>query len=389
MINGVQFSSDYHTVTVTVANDGNYQIKTKDSSAAKYHWLVGIERYVYKIPILRGIYQLSKTGYIFVALMIVALMPFLITNIGRYLPQTSGGVTTYSMLNKLLYIVLAGLFVKILWDLVRKLKNMVLQSKILFSYHGAEHMAAESGELRPVPDLQIIELDDWYTITTEMKRRAEEIGFKSPSSIGPSAKGMYGVSLLTGFLKCGYCGKSMINSGTYNSRVTRRGKDYYYLRRDYLCITRDRKGKQSCPDSQSSYSQKKVDSIVIAELEHFLSNLDLIGLEAMVDSSHWTEMAQFQTKIKVLEKDLKKYEQVYKEWGIRLDAHFADKSSSLYSEDYIAAKIREYSDLITTCKVGLDEARKQIALSKTSRSALQDFVTLAPQWFSTITQDCY
>jgi len=59
-------------MAVTVANDGKYHAKTKDRSAAKYWWLDGIERYVYKIPILRGIYHLARMGYIFVALVIIA-----------------------------------------------------------------------------------------------------------------------------------------------------------------------------------------------------------------------------------------------------------------------------------------------------------------------------
>lgn len=239
----------------------------------------------------------------------------------------------------------------------------------------------ERGEPKPIPDLQIISLDDWYEITTEMKRRAKEVSTKTSSYVGPSARSMLGKSLLTGFLKCGYCHKSMVRSAVRSGRTVTGGKEYYYPRTDYVCLTRKRKGKQSCPESQSSYSQRKVDSIVIAELEHFLNNLDIAGLEKMVDSSHWTEMVHLQTKIKALEKDLKKYEQIYREWGVRLDAYLADYSSSLYPEDYIAAKIKEYAGLIATCKADLNEARKQLALSKVSRTALQEFVKLAPQWF--------
>ncbi|MEM3486338.1 MAG: recombinase family protein [Candidatus Methanomethyliaceae archaeon] len=238
----------------------------------------------------------------------------------------------------------------------------------------------EYGNLRPIPELQIITLDDWLEITTEMQRRAKNV--KTSSYIEPSARSMLGTSLLTGFLKCGYCQKGMVHSGVKSGHTVSNGKDYYYPRRDYICLTRKRKGKQSCPDSQASYSQRKIDSIVIAELEHFLKGLDIAGLEKMVNSSHWAEMVHLQSTIKTLEKDLKKYEQIYREWGVRLDAYLADSSTSLYPEDYIAAKIREYAGLIATCKSGLDDARKQLVLSKTSRNAMQDFVKLAPQWFT-------
>jgi len=70
-------------------------------------------------------------------------MPFLVANIGRYLPKTPGWAITYSMLNKVLYIVLVAAFTKIAWDLVLKIKDMILKSKVLFSYHGAEHKAAK------------------------------------------------------------------------------------------------------------------------------------------------------------------------------------------------------------------------------------------------------
>jgi DNA invertase Pin-like site-specific DNA recombinase len=238
----------------------------------------------------------------------------------------------------------------------------------------------ERGELKPIPELQIISLDDWFEITTEMKRRATEIR-RSPL-IGPGARSMLGKSLLTGFLRCGYCKRPMVHSAISSGHVVKNGKDYYYPRRDYICITRKRKGKRSCPDSQASYSERKVDSIVIAELEHFLKGLDIAGLEKMVDSSHWVEMAHLQSKIKTLEKEFKKYEQIYREWGVRLDAYLADNSSSLYSEEYIAGKIKEYNGLIATCKAELDETRKQFALSKVSRNAMQDFIKLAPRWFA-------
>jgi DNA invertase Pin-like site-specific DNA recombinase len=238
----------------------------------------------------------------------------------------------------------------------------------------------ERGEPKPIPELQIISLDDWFKITAEMKRRGKEV--KRSPLIAPDVRSMFGESLLTGFLRCGYCGKIMVHSGLTSGHVVRNGKDYYYPRDKYICLTRKRKGKQSCPDSQSSYTQRKVDSIVIAELEQFLKSLDITGLEKMVDSPIWTEMAHLQTKVRSLEKDLKKYEQIYREWGVRLDAYLADNSSGLYSEEYIAGKIKEYNELIAAHKVEVDEARKQLELSKASRSALQDFVDLAPQWFA-------
>jgi len=144
LINGVEFSSSYHTVAATVDDDGNYHTDVKKTRAGRYPWLDYIEYCIYKIPILRGIYDLIGTGYMLVILLIISVLPFLLAKIETYLLRVAGSTSTYNILNIIMFVIILGISAKVVWDLAKFIKDMLLKSKSLFSYHGAEHKAAET-----------------------------------------------------------------------------------------------------------------------------------------------------------------------------------------------------------------------------------------------------
>lgn len=238
----------------------------------------------------------------------------------------------------------------------------------------------ENGNPRPVPEYVIIPLERWQRIMGIIADRNIRKGKESISR--PKGSTMLSSSLLTGFLVCGYCGRGFISSRWNNKKVKSDDKVYTYEKRDYRCITHARigNGRHYC-QGQSSYSQRKVDKIFLGELENFLSNMDPRGLERFLEEKQFAHLAETTKKVKAIEAELRKSRKVYKAWVQRLDAYFADPDASLYSEDLLASKVKEYEALCSKLENELREVKEESQAQKWQREHLKEFSRRAPEWY--------
>ncbi|QGP93435.1 hypothetical protein MGLY_28430 [Neomoorella glycerini] len=231
----------------------------------------------------------------------------------------------------------------------------------------------ENGNPRPVPEYTIIPLETWLKLTHKMKSLA--------SNTAPDTRTLDSPALLTGFLKCGYCGRGFVSSKKNNSKVMApNGKIYNYKRASYRCVTKARISTEYC-QGQGSYSQKKIDTIFMAELENFLSNLDLGNLENYINSRQSFNMARVQHQIKQLEKELEKARRRHKNWVDRLNQFFAEPDKSIYSEELMAREIKKAEDDMAQLEKQLGELKSEYQQNHIEREKLQQFVKLAPHWF--------
>lgn len=230
----------------------------------------------------------------------------------------------------------------------------------------------ENGNPRPIPEYTIVPLETWLKLTHKMKSLA--------NNAVPDSRTLESPALLTGFLKCGYCGRGFISSKKNNSKVKANGKIYYYKNACYRCVTKARIGTKYC-QGQGSYSQKKIDTIFMAELENFLSNLDLGNLENYIHSRHSFNMARVQHQIKQLEKELEKAKRRHKNWLDRLNQFFAEPDKSIYSEELMAREIKKAEDDMAQLERQIGSLKSEYQQYHIEREKLQQFVKLAPHWF--------
>ncbi|WP_051276515.1 recombinase family protein [Desulfovirgula thermocuniculi] len=238
------------------------------------------------------------------------------------------------------------------------------------------------GNPAPVPEYVIIPLEVWRRLIAKMQENDPNRDKKKDIvHLSPSARALESGALLTGFLVCGHCGRGFISSGC--NQMKRRGKVYPYRRRVYRCVTHARVGggEKLC-NGQGSYSQKKVDAVFLEELRNFLSGINAGELLKYVERRRADYLADISTKIKALEAELKKNKRVYEAWVKRLDEYFADPASSLYTEELLAGKVREYKEIIDSLEEELGELRKQARTEDSRKEQLLEFSRRAPEWLN-------
>lgn len=231
----------------------------------------------------------------------------------------------------------------------------------------------DDGSPKPVPEYVIIPLETWALLMERMKEN-DPLRGKNRSRAAVST------ALLTGFLVCGYCGRGFISKS--QTRVWRNGKPREYRKRVYLCVTHARVGGgcRICA-GQGSYSQRKVDSVFLRELETFTSMLDPKELFAYIQQKQLDSAAEAAGKARTLEAELRRAKRVMDAWLKRLEDYFAAPADSLYSEDLLAAKVKEYRETVARLEAELRDVRARAAVERQRRADLLEFSKRAREWF--------
>lgn len=237
----------------------------------------------------------------------------------------------------------------------------------------------ENGILKTITEYTIIPLERWTRIMDKMQKNNSNKD--NVHKDAPSARAMTSSSLLTGFLVCGYCGRGFISTDTKNKQQLKNGEVYVYKKKFYRCITRARVGggDKIC-QGQANYSQKKIDEIFLRELESFLSSINPKELRNYVDQKQVDHLAGVSSWLKSLESELKKNKRIYNEWVTRLDSYFANSENSMYSEELLATKVREYDETCKRLDRQINDLKAEFKLVKYERDQLKEFSKKAPQW---------
>lgn len=229
------------------------------------------------------------------------------------------------------------------------------------------------GNLLVIEEWAIIPLDQWLKITHTMRARA--------NNKGPDGRSLEASALLTGFLKCGYCGRGFISSRSNNAKTIKPdGKVYTYQKASYRCITHARVGKEFC-QGQGSYSQKKIDAIFMAELETFLGRLDVGRLEEYVAMKQAANVSRMQKELKELEQQRVKVTRRIMGWTERLNQFFADPGSVPYTEDLMAGEIRKAQQELAAIEAEIAKAQTAMQTYRVEKDKIRQFARLAPRWF--------
>ncbi|MGB9881087.1 MAG: recombinase family protein, partial [Anaerolineae bacterium] len=217
----------------------------------------------------------------------------------------------------------------------------------------------EKGNPKPVPEYAIIDLDTWYALCAKMKANH------------PNHEGnVHGITrsdaLLSGFLVCGYCGRSLVSSS--QNCQWHRSKRYMTPKKEYRCVTHIRigNGRGFC-EGQRSYSQKKIDGVFLNELRTFLATIKTDGLGSYIENRHVSHLIDAGKTVAKLEADLKKAERIRSAWVQRLDDYFAS-GEGLYAEEFLANKVKEYDQVVRQLKSDIEAARMQARLERERRA---------------------
>lgn len=234
----------------------------------------------------------------------------------------------------------------------------------------------EKGEPKPVPDYSIIPLETWLRTMDRIQKNNASQG-----NNGVPARAMVSTSLLTGFLVCGDCGRGFISTESKTVKQCKNGNVHVYKKKLYRCVTRARVGggDKIC-HGQANYSQKKIDGIFLRELEAFLSAINPGEFRNYVDQKQVNHKAGVSTRLKELETELKKNRKIYNEWVTRLDLYFANPGDSMYAEELLASKVKDYNEACTRLEKEINSLKADFNLLKYERDQLKEFSKKAPHW---------
>lgn len=227
----------------------------------------------------------------------------------------------------------------------------------------------DAGNPKPDPGLAIVPLDTWLAAMKAMHSRRPRTG-------GPGGRSLNEGLLLTGFARCAECGAPM-RTFRYR-RKSRKGE--VRISENYLCSTQEKSGKSVCK-GQRCFSARKIDDLFLSELERFLIQLDTGDLAVYFKQQFQAMRKEADREIREREKELAQSRRLLQEWLDRLDRYFLNPAASLYSEDVIAAKVREHEKRVKECEAMIDQARREIAIQTWENEQMRLFAQLAPRWF--------
>ncbi|MDB4894388.1 MAG: Resolvase domain protein [Firmicutes bacterium] len=181
----------------------------------------------------------------------------------------------------------------------------------------------DAGSLRPVPAYQIVPLDRWLQLLRAMQSaRAQPAQPTARHTLTRGARSAG--ALLTGLLFCGHCGARLSAGGAGQTR-----------RRYYICQTHSHRGRPFC-DGQRTYGARRLEGVITSQVARLLLFLDDDDLGSRLTYSE----AQV-SHGRRLQEGLQRAERVLAGWLTLMDTFLASPADSPYSEELLAAKIRE------------------------------------------------
>lgn len=242
------------------------------------------------------------------------------------------------------------------------------------------HRRPDSPEIiiasQTIPEWAIVSWDDWLAAQARMKawtpHRYTGVEDRRRTRADQSPL------LLTGLLRCAFCGGSLTSGWSMPVKVLKDGTKVRYRYPRYL--DRNRSGGQQCT-GQRSYSVRHVDKAVLQAVRAVLEGLDRQHVyqyvrERVAQESFWHVQRTQQAENRAAQAA-----RLVQEWAARLNAHLLDPSASRYSEEFLADRVREAEAALRTARDELDRLRRSSAGLDARLAALERFQAIAPTFW--------
>lgn len=235
----------------------------------------------------------------------------------------------------------------------------------------------EAGNLKPVPEYQIVPLERWLKLMAAMKTAKTRAKGQVQHTV--TARLRSTDALLTGLIYCGHCG----------ARLSANGSSYKNTRADstvasgrrlyYVCQTHMHKGRSFC-DGQRTYGHKRLERVVADQLELLLTMLDGQELAQRLLGGVDKGRKEVEEQIRLAEAEIRKVDRVIDGWLARMDTFLANPDDSPYTEEMLTTKIREARDRKQALEFTVGNLHEQRRHPATP-DQVQELAELAPYWW--------
>lgn len=138
--NGIIFVTNYKKVIGTIESNGEFKIEVKEQVVATNPLLNNIEYYIYKMPLIRGAYDLIRNKGILIGIFLIQISNLLIKYIDKANLSNNKNLSGNAplIIIEILFCIASIVYlVKILKDIFKDITKL----KAVYSFHGAEHKA--------------------------------------------------------------------------------------------------------------------------------------------------------------------------------------------------------------------------------------------------------
>lgn len=218
-------------------------------------------------------------------------------------------------------------------------------------------------------ELAILPLDRWLNIMTIMENNSKS---------GHSNSNRQQPCLLSGFVRCGYCNKSMTGINYKAPRPKKDGTISYYNRSAYRCSSHSL--GSSC-EGPSQVAISKVDTLFLEELKILFNKMDPKKLIRQVKDESDESIQNLKLTLKKLKKDARKAEIIHDKWLNEMDEYFARDGEYMFSKENIAKKVQESENKLTELEVMINSLQKELDEKVANKNNISMFTQIAPNWY--------
>lgn len=218
------------------------------------------------------------------------------------------------------------------------------------------------------PQLTIIQFERWFNLMKIMD------SLSTGKHINGSATQIH---LLTGFTRCGYCGRSMSAITASEQYQKKDGTYSIYDKSAYRC-----NGHTLGLNCNGPYQVNinKVNKAFYTHLELFFNNFDPEALICNTEEEN-KNINDIKKRIRRVEKELTKTERLKTNWLDELDEYFIREGDYILSKDNIANKINEQETKINQLSIELSELKKMLDSEISKKQNLIKLSKIIPKWY--------
>ncbi len=227
----------------------------------------------------------------------------------------------------------------------------------------------EHGNYITNTNLTIIALERWFNLMKIIENRRKGKGYRNPNS-----KRAF---LLSGYLRCGYCGRAMTSVFHEEKYTKKDGSISIYDKSGYRCGSH---GLGLGCSGPKHVNYKKIENIIKLELQSFLESFDPSALQS--DQGNVEEqIIILKHELRKLERELKKVTMTKERWLNELNEYFARNGEYVLSKENIIKMIDKNEKRLCNIKELISEAKWKIDTKQSEKHNIKILANVIPNWY--------
>lgn len=218
-------------------------------------------------------------------------------------------------------------------------------------------------------ELKILPLDRWLNLMNIMDNRPTG-GYINPNRTQ--------TQLLSGFVRCGYCGRSMTGVASFQEYKKKDGTISVYDKSGYRCNSHGT--GRTCPGPYH-VSLKKINEPFYYDLDDFITRFDAMQFINDTEEISHQGTVKLKKDLNNAQRLLKRTEGIKNKWLNEMDEYFARNGEYIFSKENIAAKITEQEFKIRDLQRDISEITQRIDSHTAKNSNVKKLAEVIPNWY--------